>query len=464
MPYDTHDTIVAIATAAGPGGRGVVRVSGAGVSACLARCFRPARAEELAVAAKLGIPRRIPGAIRLAGTGGHGVPGALFYWPGTRSFTREPSAEFHAIGSPPLLAAVLEELCRCGARPAEPGEFTLRAFIGGRIDLTQAEAVLGVVDARTPADLDAALAQLAGGLSTPLDALREQLLVLLAEVEAALDFADERLETIAPAELERQLKRASDAVAAAVLQLQTRTVRTEPPRVLLTGAPNAGKSRLFNALVERCSAGATLRSIVSPVAGATRDFVVAPIVVQGLACELIDAAGDDASAAGAIAQAAQRATGAQRRQADLELHCVDCRASAPPSGHPAGQASGEVVVVRTKSDLLAAGETPPVLPPQLACSAATAAGLDELEAAIATRLASAASGSALGGGATARCLGALAAAAAALGSAAQLARSDNPELLAAELRHAINAVGEVVGAVCADDVLDRVFSQFCIGK
>src|SRR5207248_7990151 len=132
------------------------------------------------------------------------VPLVLYLWPTGRSYTRQPSAELHLPGSPPILEAALAAVCQAGARLARPGEFTLRAFLAGRLDLTQAEAVLGVIEAQCRHELDAALGQLAGGLARPLTALREQLLDLLAQLEAGLDFVDEDIEFITAADLERQ--------------------------------------------------------------------------------------------------------------------------------------------------------------------------------------------------------------------------------------------------------------------
>jgi tRNA modification GTPase len=191
MTYDPHDTIVALASAPGGAARGIVRLSGPLVAECVATCFVAADDDGTSWQ-RARTPRRVPGVICVSASGDSPpleIPAALFYWPGERSFTRQPSAEIACVGSPPLLAAIVEELCRRGARAAEPGEFTMRAFLAGRIDLTQAEAVLGVVDARSRDDLDEALGRLAGGLSRPLFELREQLLAALAEIEAGLELA-----------------------------------------------------------------------------------------------------------------------------------------------------------------------------------------------------------------------------------------------------------------------------------
>jgi tRNA modification GTPase len=463
MSYDPHDTIVALASAPGGAARGIVRLSGPLVAECVASCF------DVAADASVGwqratSPCRVTGVICVSAgseSPAFEIPAALYYWPGERSFTRQPSAEIGCIGSPPLLAAIVEEFCRHGARAAEPGEFTMRAFLAGRIDLTQAEAVLGVVDARSRDDLDEALARLAGGLSRPLAELREQLLATLAEVEAGLDFPDERLETAERENLQQRLRTAQAVVAGTLAQLDQRERVDEAPRVLLTGPPNVGKSRLFNALVARHGADYRVRSIVSPTPGATRDYVAARLDLGGITCELVDVAGDDAAADSAIDHLAQRAMSKQRRAAEIRLHCSEAGADVNCARERGNDARD--LIVLTKCDLASPSEPEsPMQSTALACSAVTGAGLAELAAAIRERLAAAAPAGATA--TAARCGSILRDAAVALGSAVELCGAGDDELLAAELRFALNAVGEVVGAVCADDVLDRVFSQFCIGK
>lgn len=455
MPYDLHDTIAAIASAPIGAARGVIRLSGSGTIACVGQCFTPDDGAELHPCER----RRYAGTIAVACPGRREplpVPGHLFLWPDQRSYTRQPSAEWHMIGSPPLVAAALQEFCRHGARPAQPGEFTLRAFLAGRIDLIQAEGVLGIVDARTRGDLDDALDQLAGGLSRPLHALREDLLMVLAELEAGLDFADEPIEFIDRDALRDRLAAGETAVAATLAQLDLRERADGGPRAVLVGHPNAGKSSLFNALVERYGEGASPKSIVSPIPGATRDYVSALIEIDGLTCLLVDSAGEEAAARAPLAAAIQNAAAAQRRRAELQIHCIDATTSK----------DGFALVPRenalhifTKSDLA----TSPSAEWPLACSSKTSSGLDDLARELRRRLASA-QGEGAAAATAARCSGGLTEARRALVAAAQLIPSGHDELLAAEIRAALDALGDVVGAVSADDVLDRVFSQFCIGK
>ena len=228
------------------------------------------------------------------------------------------------------------------------------------------------------------------------------------------------------------------------------------PRVVLRGPPNTGKSSLFNALSRRFAVHATSPAIVSAKPGTTRDFVTAVLDVDGIRCELVDLAGDDDEAAGAIALAAQITGAIQRRRAELRVRCVPC--NAPVMNAPAE--ASELLVI-TKIDLSSAEP----LGERLGCSIVTGAGINRVAQAMRARLVESA-GNELGSSATsARCTSSLREAARALAAARTLAGSGGgDELLAAELRGALNALGDVVGAICSDEILDRVFSQFCIGK
>lgn len=448
LAVDVHDTIAAIAAPPGIAARSVVRVSGPQALELVGSLFA---ADDPAISLHdVRLSTRVTGALRTECE----VPCALWVWPSARSYTRQPTVEIHLLGGAALVDAVLKAVCARGARPAEPGEFTLRAFLAGRIDLTQAEAVLGVIDACGPGELDAALVQLAGGLSQPLAALREQLVRVLAELEAGLDFADEDLEFIAPDVLCRTLAGAELEVAGIVAQLATRAVGGELPRVVLAGPPNAGKSSLFNALAARWGTAGESAALVSAQPGTTRDYLSAPLNLAGFACELIDTAGIDAAAqADSIAGVAQAMTSSQQRQADLLLHCASAE-------QPAAPTTSAGLRVLTKSDL----GPDAVYPPWLACSSLTGEGLEDLAAAIRAALADAKAGQAVAATAV-RCGASLRLAQESLDRASKLAASHaGDELVAAEVRHALQELGRVVGVVSTDDLLDHIFSQFCIGK
>jgi len=460
MPLDIDDTIVALASAAGGSYEGIIRLSGPDVVEVLRGLFE----ED---SGKSGLDSKRPitlnGRLRVTSEWREEdvyLPALVYLWPTARSYTRQPLAEIYLPGSPPLLDLAIRATCGCGARLARPGEFTLRAFLARRLDLTQAEAVRGVIEARDATSLQAALTQLAGGLSHPLAALRNQLLDLLAHLEAGLDFVDEDIEFISRTELQQQVAAAARSVQDIAEQLQSRNeVSSSAPRVVLIGEPNAGKSSLLNALA------GTAAAIVSPVAGTTRDYLVKLVTIGNQQFQLIDTAGVEESADDAIAAAAQTQGGSQHRGADLQLLCIDV--SQPLSKWSRSQLTASSpyprIVVATKGDQ--PRQVPFELPsPALLTSAVTGSGLDELGLAITQSLAQFPSEAPLATTAI-RCTASLQAAATALSAAADLAMNQaSDEWIAAELRLALDELGQVIGAVYTDDILDRVFSRFCIGK
>ena len=211
MQMHTDDTICAIATSPGGAARGMIRISGQQSLAIADTVFNRSGTQSVQ---KLKRAESLPGRVSLRMSGGdRQLPCDAFVWPTNRSYTGEPVVEVHTIGSRPILESLLASMCNAGARLAEPGEFTLRAFLAGRIDLTQAEAVLGVIDARSAGDLDGALTQLAGGLARPLHQVREELLQLVAELEAAFDFAEEDIEFISSHDLSWRIEAAATQLA-----------------------------------------------------------------------------------------------------------------------------------------------------------------------------------------------------------------------------------------------------------
>jgi tRNA modification GTPase len=486
---DTDDTIVAIASAPSGGLRGIVRVSGRQAIEVVARL--PQASDEVglwAVQSALVVATTI----RLPNVAAP-LPVDCYVWPGVRSYTREPTVELHTVGSPPLVEALLRLVCAAGARLAQPGEFTLRAFLAGRLDLAQAEAVLGVIDAQDRRSLEVALGQLAGNVSRPLAALRETLLDLLAHLEAGLDFADEDIEFITAAELDEQLAAVLQSLERLSEQLTVRRQSGELVRIVLVGPPNAGKSSLFNRLT-------THAALVSPTAGTTRDALTALLApwsddaaVVGLAqrCQIVDTAGvDDARVAGidpakvppSIEAAAQGITAAQRRGADLELWCTPSDAFADDDSagddaagagvrniseaDAAGLAAARWLVVTKADDPGDAWHAASASERRFITSSRTGRGIEELAAAIVEFAANVVSGESVAVAATAaRCEESLTLAHDALVRARQtLGQPAGQELVAAELRHALAELGKIVGAVYTDDILDRVFSRFCIGK
>ena len=440
------DTIVAVSSGCGPAPRAIVRVGGPRARTAVEAVFQPTIAE----------PRArylVPGSLRL--TGVHSpLLATLYFFAGPRSYTGQDIAELHTVGSPPLVERLVADLLAAGARPARPGEFTMRAFLTGKKDLPQAEAVQAVIEAGTDADLRAALAQLAGGVSRPLDALRDDLLNLLADVEAALDFADEDIQFVGKADTLARVGSAVQQLDAVRQRLDDRGVSGRPVRVALVGAPNAGKSSLFNAL-----AGG--EALVSATPGTTRDYLTAPLTLAGVALELADTAGWQA-ATDTIEEQAQRLGREQTTSADVIVWCDEHSAFSEADDARLTATGAALLKVRTKCDL-PTEPRPEGSYSMLRASTLAPGGLAALRAALSdiavsvVRPALAPSQS--------RCRHHVLACLERLGEARDHAAGDDPpELLAHALRGALDALGEMTGAVHTDDLLDRVFSRFCIGK
>ena len=446
----TDETIVAAASAVGGAARGIVRISGPGAVDCVARFFAPNRLETWPPRT----PQAVDGHAALEGFG-KPVPAMALVWPGARSYTREPCVELHLPGSTPIVEAAAAAACQYGARPARPGEFTLRAFLAGRIDLTQAEAVLGVVEAGDERRLREALKQLAGGLSAPLDDVRNRLLDLTAHLEAGLDFVEEDIEFVTRPELLRQLAEARQVVASTLGRLRGRSTSVDVVRVVLCGRPNVGKSSLFNALVEQD------RALVSPQAGTTRDYLAARLELGGVVCELIDTAGQETARTATVADAAQTQTRERRDAADVQVWCFDddylLRETAAASTADASDIPR--LFVRTKVDL---GARPCAT--AISISVNTGLGMERLRAALGAKAAEVAGSGDVVTSTALRCRDGLERTAAALAAAGVQAREHADELVAALLREALDELGQVVGAIYTDDILDRIFSRFCIGK
>jgi tRNA modification GTPase len=443
MPHP-DDTIIAVSSAPGSGVRAIVRVGGTRARDVIDRVFQH---NEPAVR-----PRHlVSGSVRLSGVHSP-LPATLYYFHGPRSYTGQDLAELHTIGSPPLIERLVADLLSAGARPARPGEFTLRAFLAGKKDLPQAEAVNAVIEAGTDTDLTLALAQLAGGVTRPLSTLRDDLLNLLADLEAALDFADEDIEFVGKIETLARLDAALDQLAALARQLDDRTVSGRPVRLVLAGSPNAGKSSLFNAL-----AGGD--AIVSPIPGTTRDYLTGRLELSGVAVELIDTAGWQESA-DTIEEQAQRLGAGATARADLILWCDEHGIFAEPDAERLAATGAEVIRVRTKADLDRRTST---IREGVACSVASSAGTDALRTELAERVAAIARPTLAPS--QSRCRHHVAACAEHLRAARNhVAAGDPPELAASALRAALDQLGEMTGAIYTNDLLDRIFSRFCIGK
>jgi tRNA modification GTPase len=442
-------TIAAIASPPGRGARGIVRVSGR-----LARAIADAT---WAGGAPLDLGRRTLRVGRFRD--GRGEQPLLLLWmPGPRSYTREDVAEFHLPGSPPLLQAALARVLELGAMPAAPGEFTRRAFLSGRIDLTRAEGVLALVTARNEEERRAGRALLAGGLSERVEALRNGLDDLRALVEASLDFDPRDTGHVPDAEIESRAREIRAAIGEALGWESARVGAGGEPRLVLAGAPNAGKSALFNRLAGEEGA------IVSPIAGTTRDPMTAEIELDGVACSLYDAAGiEEALGPGAVTETAQEVGRSLQESADLVLWVVDATGTRPPARAPREK---DVLLVWNKIDRPDAPRVPPVelAPgvPWVATSAVAGTGIQALRDAAARKIAE---GSGASRELALRHRASLERAAEVLDHGLHVRERGAPlEILAEDLRHATACLDDVTGETATEALLDRIFARFCLGK
>lgn len=448
------DTIVALASAPGSGGRGILRCSGPRSRELLTASFTP---DDLPGWEACRRPARFTGQWLWHSAS---VPVAVWLWPTSRSYTGQPGWEMHLPGAPPLLEGVLAQVLAQGARLATPGEFTLRAFLAGRIDLLQAEGVLGVIEAQSSEDLVAALQQLAGRLSGQLLQVRSDLLDLLADLEAELDFTEEGLEFVPRAVLRERIAHALQVITE-LAQATERDWQHRPvPRVVLAGLPNAGKSTLFNALTESGQA------LVSPIAGTTRDYLRAEVTWGETRLELHDTAGWEDAATGPL-RVGMELGQELLEQVELVLWCQSPLAVAGPDPRWEHCRPEQKLLVQTMQDLNPEPVVTAGLTESMPVSAKTGEGLSELRTVIVQRLQQqAGSATSLLAISAARCRESLRLGAEALVRAQLLAQgqSGDLELLASDLREALGEIGQVTGAVHTDDLLDRIFSRFCIGK
>ncbi|MBM3870180.1 MAG: tRNA uridine-5-carboxymethylaminomethyl(34) synthesis GTPase MnmE [Verrucomicrobia bacterium] len=450
-------TIAAIATPLGEGGLAVLRVSGPKALAVADKVFVPVgkSAQKPSAAASHTVHY---GRIERDGRFVDEVLVAVLRAP--RTFTREDTVEISCHGGLLPAKLVLDALLAAGARPAEPGEFTQRAFLNGRIDLAQAEAVADLIHARTELALAAAGEQLAGKLSQRINQLRDDLVKTLAHIEAHIDFPDE---DIAPDTRGQLLTRLERGVAFMDELLRTANegqVLRRGIRAAIIGRPNAGKSSLLNQLLGHD------RAIVSPVAGTTRDTIEETANIRGLPVVFVDTAGlresrDD------IEREGIRRTRAMVAKAELVLHVLDATEpmSAEDEQFLAELGGKKRIVVLNKSDLVPA-DCYKTLKQAIAVSCLTGSGLEALKDAIKeTVWAGEIHAEMLQVAINSRHQDALQRARAATVRTAEALRTDlTLELVALDLHIAVNAVGEVVGRTTTEDLLDSIFSQFCIGK
>ncbi len=473
------DTIIAVASAPGLGARGVIRLSGPMTRAILDEHLIASGA---GLAARRSEPAPLFGcaAARL-GFRAHALPCVVLRYESPRSYTGDDAAELIVPGNPHLLGMIVDDLLarhrRDGVRLAQPGEFTARALLNGRLTPEQAEGVGAVIAARNDAELRAAGRLLSGAAGSEFRALADEIASALALVEAGIDFVDqEDVVPIAPHELRARLGASIGALDRMIGPGAAGEARRAAPRVVLLGAPNAGKSALFNALLGR------ERAIVSDTAGTTRDVLEEPValarligVAAGFGPEsvvLADLAGLDAALAsrGAIDAAAQRAARAAVESSDVIVWC-DPAGRFDPRELGVALAGKRVIRARTKGDLLRADEAAGARD-ALAVCALDGWGVPALARAIAD---AAEHLEHAGGQAEAALLPrhrrAAGAARESLRAALELLNDDaangplrEPELVAGALRAALDELGAIAGRISPDDIIGRIFATFCVGK
>jgi tRNA modification GTPase len=495
--FSTSDTIVAIATPAGRGGLGVIRISGpdAGrIAGGLVGRDKPFKARH-ATFAKVDVA---------SGFGRTADQVVITFFPNPQSYTGEDVAEISAHGSPVVLSSILRSAIDAGARLAEPGEFTLRAFLNGKLDLIQAEAVADLIDAVTPLQARAAFDQLEGTLTGAIRALESDLFDVIAKLEASLDFPDEGYHFVGAAEARASLTRVVEGIEDLLTQAARGRLVREGAQVAIVGAPNVGKSSLFNALLN------TNRAIVTAIPGTTRDMLTERADIGGLSLSLIDTAGVRETTDEVEREGVSRTRGTlavadlvlvvldRSRELTAEDRAMLTETSAQPrlvvlnkcdletgSGLFSGPTALETGLISLESAVQSAdhpdfalGNTEKEPRPLFRISARTGAGLDDLIAAIADRLNGGGEQVGIGGNhpgfpdrrdqpAVTNVRHAVLlerARAAVLRAIEALEGEVSEEFPLLDLQEAGHALQEITGRRTSDDLLRHIFATFCIGK
>lgn len=456
-----EDTIAAIATPPGRGAIGVIKISGDKALSILQRIFKPAKKEIKTFQSH----KFYYGFILDPETGEKIDEVLVVYMQRPFSYTREDVVEIHAHSGYFNLRSILELVLKSGARPAEPGEFTLRAFLNGRIDLSQAEAIEEIISAKSKEALTLALKSLSGKLSEQIKNLKEELLFSLAQVESAIDFPEEDIEILNPPDLIKHLEYIVEKINTLIKNYQEGKIYREGIRLVICGKPNVGKSSLMNALLKE------ERAIVTPIPGTTRDFLEEEAHLKGLPVKLIDTAGlretDDPIEKIGVERALQKL-----KEADLVLFLVDV------SEKPDRESLTLYEKIKPYSPLVVLNKidlSPNYLDDwqrifekenSITISAKEERNLDLLTQKIVDKIISEKGILTAEVVPNLRQKTALEKAKNHLSSAIKELRKNNPlpEIVALEIRGAISSLGEIIGEVTTEDILSEIFSRFCIGK
>jgi tRNA modification GTPase len=445
-----NDTIAAISTPPGRGGIGIIRISGREARAISERILRlPPTHQWIAWVAALA---------ELPDSEGHAVDHVIAtFFAAPRSYTAEDVVEISCHGSPAVLRYALERACQAGARLAEPGEFTLRAYLNGRIDLPQAEAVRDLIEATTLYQARIAAQQAEGSVSRRLKPVKDQLIELIALLEAGIDFAEDDIDVAPAAEIIRRIEPVHAAISALIASFAYGKLVHDGFTLAIVGRPNVGKSSLFNRLLEQD------RAIVTEIPGTTRDLVSEAAAIEGIPVRFVDTAGIRLSQDLVETLGIERSYQAMA-DADLTLVVVDISATGDEDMQLILRAStqGKHLVVGNKCDLEIGRETSGV---ELV-SALTGEGIAELRSAIVAALAPRGRMEQEGGFITSlRHEQLLRESREALEQARQAVGLGIPhEMLLLDLYAALRPIDAITGATTADDILNRIFATFCIGK
>jgi len=452
------DTIAAVATPPGAGAIGIIRLSGPQAIAIAGRIFRGERKPLEMKGYEAAHGWIVRGDEKLDEV-------VLLVMRAPKSYTREDMVEISCHGGPVVLSRVLEAAVAEGARIAEPGEFTRRAFLSGRIDLAQAEAVAALISSRTEAAARAALRGLCGELSEKIRELNASLVQLLAELEAGLDFAEDDIEFLSREQLLLRLEAVRDELAKLVRRGQAGKILSEGVRLVIAGRPNAGKSTLMNALLQKD------RVLVAETPGTTRDVVEDSLNLQGVPIRIADTAGLRENPEPIENKAAAR-TRRALAEADLVLLLID-------RGQPLAEDDRILlaetrdrprIILLNKSDLAAQLDIPELKrllagEPVLEISAKTGQGLPELREGILEQIRQGRAASEDSLVASQRQLELLGQCRDSIEKAVSAAKDGlGEELVAADLRKAVDRLGQISGEAVSGQILELIFSRFCIGK
>ena len=468
MSPEIHDTIVAVSSPSGRSLHAIIKISGPEAIPCMKDFFVPASHIDSG---------EIPTYISVAGSihimeEGINIPAVLYIMKQPYSYTKEDVVEIHTLGSPTILEMLLSSILSKGIqakrniRLSQPGEFTKRAFLHGRIDLTQAEATMRIIRAQTDGELKVAVAQLAGDVSQQTQRIQDEAVSLCSYIEAAIDFSDQDIELISAREIMNRLEVIENNISRLLIQPEIGKVSQEGINTVLYGKPNVGKSSLINALLGK------KRTLVSEIPGTTRDVVADILEIGGIRFKLMDTAGMDDTKEIVTSRAMEK-TQSTLEKAQIILLVFDgsVNIDAQLREMKPDDLTGNVIVVVNKCDLRKNSsfqELPAELKkyPLMYTSALTGEGLERLKE---TLIESVLGGQVnLSGGAPIFNVRQREVLQRSLQSIRQTMESvrnnESFEFIALDLRTAIDALGEIVGEVTTEDILSKIFLEFCIGK